>query len=136
MEYDKQLFIVTPKKKTALKPGAVRAAVPDRFEVARVGLAITGTVKLLKDQLVFEESDSKFTFLVALKKVGDEAQQKRLQKAHNDLVKAVKIGPAKVRLRGEFADTKDAPLSLDSFKKIKSDRSGLLSVTIEVKGLT
>ena len=136
MEYDKQLFIVTPKKETALTAGAVRAAVPERFEVAQLRLAITGTVTLEKDKLILKEPASKLTFPIALTKVEEPAEQKRLQKAYDDLLKAAKSGPANVRVSGYFGAAKDTALSLSSFKLIKTDGPGLLRLTIEVKGLT
>lgn len=136
MEYDKQLFIVTPKKKTVLTAGAVRAAVPERFEVAQLRLAITGTVMLEKEKLVFKEPASKLTFPIALAKVEDAVEQKKLQKAYDDLLKAAKSGPANVRVSGQFGAAKDAPLSLASFKPVKTEGPGLLSMTIVVKGMT
>ena len=136
MELQKGLFIVTPKKKSAVKPDALRRAVPERFEVSRVEISAVGTVTLKTQSLLFEEPSSKLQFAVTAKQINDNSKRKELQQIYDDLLKAVKAGKSKFRVSGEFTGIKYASLSLESFEEIKTTGPGMLAVTIEVKGMT
>ena len=107
MEYDKKLFIVTPKKGSTLTAAALRGAVPKRFSVS---LEATGPVTLTGGKLRFAGHVI-------------DGETKKLEAA-------VRNGEFQFTVKGAVGKT----LKLASFKPIEKD--GRRTLRFAVKGMS